>query len=73
MSWRWEMNDNGKWISNGLRFSTAAEAAEWGKNLSMRWFDPVADATNGRATECSDPVTEGNAFAFKPAGHRVQL
>lgn len=73
MSWKWEMNDGGKWISNGLRFATKEEAEAYGVNLSMRWFSPIADVKNCRATECDDPVTENNAQAFKPAGHRVQL
>lgn len=73
MSWKWEMNDGGKWISNCLRFATEAEAKAYGVNLSMRWFNPIAAVDNGRAAECDDPVTENNEQAFKPAGHRVSL
>ena len=73
MSWKWEMNDGSKWVSNGLRFATEQEARAYGVNLSMRWFSPIAAVNNCRATECEDAVTENNAGAFKPAGHRVQL
>ena len=75
MSWKWEMNDNGKWISNGLRFATKLEAEEYGFNLSMRWFAPIAAIDNCRSVECSEEITDPdtNAGAFKPAGHRVSL
>jgi hypothetical protein len=73
MSWKWEMNDGGKWISNALRFATKEEAEAYGDNLAMRWFTALSDPANCRAVECGDPVTEGNAEAFKPAGHRVTL
>ena len=73
MSFKWEMNDGGKWISNGLRFATKEEAEAYGDNLAMRWFTALSDPANCRATECADPVTEGNAAAFKPAGHRVTI
>ena len=73
MSYKWEMNDHGRWISNGLRFATELEARDYGQNLSLRWFAPIADVLNCRATKCDDAVTEGNVAAFKPAGHRVTL
>jgi len=73
MSWKWEMNDGGCWIFNGLRFATKEEAEAYGDNLAMRWFTRISDPANCRAVESDDPVTEGNAEAFKPAGHRVTI
>ena len=68
MSWKWIVGR--EQISNALRFATKAECEEYGNNLGMRWFGMPSPA---RADESSDPVTEGNAFSFKPAGHRVSL
>jgi hypothetical protein len=73
MSYKWEMNDGGKWISNGLRFATREEAVSYGENLAMRWLVPLSNPGNCRATECDDPETLDNGAAFKPAGHRVTL
>jgi hypothetical protein len=73
MSWKWQMNDNGTWISNSLRFATKEECERYGVNLSQRWFARIADVDNCRAVECVDLVTEGNERAFKPAVHQVQL
>jgi hypothetical protein len=73
MSFKWEMNDGGKWISNGLRFASKEGAEAYGLNLSLRWFAPISQFDNCRATECEEPVTEHNAEAFQPAGHRVAL
>jgi hypothetical protein len=48
------MNDHGKWITNGLRFATKAEAQGFGYDLACRWTAMPADA---RAGERDDPVT----------------
>jgi hypothetical protein len=54
MSWCWEMNDHGKWITNGLRFATKAEAESYGSDLACRWLGMPEPA---RAGERDDPVT----------------
>jgi hypothetical protein len=54
MSWKWEMLDNGKWITNGLRFATESEAKQYGFDLGMRW---LAMPEPARAAESADPVT----------------
>ena len=53
MSWRWEMEDNGKWISNGVRFATKEEAERYGFDLGMRWIGMPEPA---RATLSDEPV-----------------
>ena len=68
MSWKWVCGE--EQTSNALRFATKAECETYGDNLAMRWYGmPLPRA----AIECDDPVTEDNAAAFKPAGHRVTL
>lgn len=54
MSWKWEMQDGDKWITNGLRFATEAEAKQYGSDLGMRW---LAMPEPARAAESDDPVT----------------
>ena len=68
MSWKWIVGNDQ--TANALRFATQAECEEYGNNLACRWFGMPSPAL---AVECADAVTEGTAFAFKPAGHRVQL
>ncbi len=53
MSWKWEMNDHGKWITNAIRFATKEEAEKYGFDLSMRW---LAMPEPARAAESEDPV-----------------
>ena len=52
-SWKWEMNDNGKWITNGIRFATKEEADKYGFDLGMRWMGMPEPA---RSAEFDDPV-----------------
>ena len=68
MSWKWELCDNGTWISNSLRFATETEARAYGFDLSVRWLVPMSAVDKCRATRCDDPVTEG---AVKTAGQIV--
>lgn len=49
-SWKAEVRDGGKWISNGLRFATEQEAKDWGYNLLLRWLG----VQDHRATPSSD-------------------
>ena len=68
MSWKWVCGE--EQTSNALRFATKKECDEYGNNLAGRWFGMPSPALS---VECDDPVTEDNAAAFKPAGHRVTL
>lgn len=46
-SWCWQMFDNGKWITNAIRFATKAEAEAYGFDLGIRWMgmpDPAEAA-----------------------------
>ena len=52
MSYKPEVFVEGKWSSNSLRFATEAEADASVRELMSRWWVP----SDGRATECSDPV-----------------
>jgi hypothetical protein len=53
-SWKPEViaDSTGKWLGNGLRFATKAEAESANLDLSMRWF-AVKD---WRVVESDDPV-----------------
>lgn len=53
-SWKWEMKDGEKWITNGLRFATEDEAKRYGFDLGMRWMGMPEPA---RAAESDDPVS----------------
>jgi hypothetical protein len=52
-SWKPEVQVNGQWAGNALRFATAEEARDNGFNLMMRWML----VTGYRATESDDPVS----------------
>jgi hypothetical protein len=54
MSFRPEVvaDSTGKFIPNGLRFATQAEAEAYAKDLMFRW----TSVTDTRAVECTDPV-----------------
>jgi len=52
MSWKPEVEVDGKWSTNGLRFETEKEATESARELYQRWLL----CTNFRATESNDPV-----------------
>jgi len=52
MSWAPEVYVEDKWSGNALRFETEAEAAQWGRDVLMRWFVP----TDSRAVPSDDPV-----------------
>jgi hypothetical protein len=55
MSYKAEViaDGSGKWVSNQLRFDTAAEAEAYVKDLAWRWT-AVRDT---RVIECDDPPT----------------
>jgi hypothetical protein len=53
MSWKFEMCDNGKWITNGVRFATKEEAERYGFDLGMRWTGMPEPA---RAAISDEPV-----------------
>jgi hypothetical protein len=57
MSWKAEViaDGSGKWCSNALRFATREEAEVYLRDLAWRW----TAVRETRATECSDPATEG--------------
>ena len=53
MSWRPQVEVEGKWEQNGLVFATEAEAAQYAADLYRRWT-----ITSGyRAVEVDEPVT----------------
>jgi hypothetical protein len=52
MSYKPEVLVDGTWSPNGLAFATEAEAAQWGRDLLMRWYVP----TDSRAVESDQPV-----------------
>ena len=52
-SWKWEMNDHGKWITNAVRFATEAEAEHYGNDLASRW---TGMPTLARAARSDDAV-----------------
>ena len=56
-SWAAEViaDETGKWLPNGLRFATPAEARDYVWNLSMRW-SAVRDT---RVVASDDPVNQG--------------
>jgi len=58
-SYKPEVLVDGKWATNALRFATAEEAFASVMELRMRWWVP----TDGRATECEDPVNYKFDFA----------
>lgn len=68
MSWKAEVitNNEGDWVSNRLRFATAAEAFEYVRDLAKRW-NMVTDA---RIQPSDDPVTyryiDGELLAIVP-------
>jgi len=51
-SWAPEVNANGAWSRNALRFATEAEAAQSAKDLFQRW----TLTTGHRATPADEPV-----------------
>ena len=53
MSWKWEMDDHGRWVTNALRFATKDEAERYGADLGMRW---LAMPWPARAAEADEPV-----------------
>jgi len=72
MSWRWEMCDNGKWISNAVRFPTNGEAEAYGNDLAWRW---TAMPTPARVAYSDDPVNyrfiDGKLEAVKTPEERL--
>lgn len=54
MSFRGEViaDSTGKFVGNGLRFATQAEAEGYIKDLMWRW----TSVTDTRVVECTDPV-----------------
>ncbi len=63
-SYKTEVNVDGNWASNALRFATESEAKAYGNELLSRWFAP----SDSRAAESEDPVN----YAFKD-GRAVSL
>jgi hypothetical protein len=53
MSWKPEIEADGKWYASALTFATQAEAAEWAESLFYRW----TNTTGHRAVESDQPVT----------------
>ena len=51
-SWKTEVETQGSWSSNSLRFATKEEAEASGRELLGRWFVP----TDSRAAESDDEV-----------------
>ena len=49
----------GSWSSNTLRFATAAEASDYGKDLARRWKQVVAT----RVAQSDDSVTHQFAYS----------
>jgi len=52
MSWKMEVEVEGKWASNACRYETKDEAEQAGRELLGRWFVP----TGSRAVLSGDPV-----------------
>jgi len=52
MSWKMEVQVDGKWSGNGIAFATKKEAELAGQDLLGRWFVPTAS----RAVESDQPV-----------------
>lgn len=53
MSWKLEFKDEGKWISNALRFATEKEANDYRLDLTWRWLGAPSE---NRVIECDDAV-----------------
>ena len=52
LSFKCEVEVEGKWASNGLRFASSEEAEAYGRDLLARWFVP----TGSRAAPTAEPV-----------------
>jgi hypothetical protein len=66
MSWKWEMNDHGNWITNGVRFATKAEAEHYGTDLAYRW---LGMPTPARVAPSDDAVN----YVWSPNGLQLSL
>jgi hypothetical protein len=64
-SWACEVEVEGKWASNALRFATPAEAEMHGRELLSRWFVP----SGYRATASEDPVNARMPGEYQRAEH----
>ena len=55
MSWKAEViaDSSGKWVGNGLRFATQAEAEAYARDLTWRWMS----VRETRTVEVDEPVT----------------
>lgn len=51
-SWKTEVEVEGKWSTNALRFATEKEAAAAGVELLSRWYVP----TDSRPAPSDDPI-----------------
>ena len=52
-SWKPEVQAQGEWCPNSLRFATKEESDSYLSDLLMRWFVP----TDSRSVPCDDPAT----------------
>ncbi len=73
MSWAPEVQVEGKWSGNALRFATEEEALQYGRDLLMRWFVP----TDYRAVTSGDPANYrilpgGRIEAIPPVVFKVE-
>jgi hypothetical protein len=59
-----------KFVGNGLRFASKAEALAWAEHRQSIWYGCKAGAQNRRAFKSSDPVNyryvDGKLIAVEP-------